>query len=104
LPQAIRPALDGIALAPLAPATARARQAGADAAIQTVEVSGLHIRRTGKEMASPPQLIAADDLKKSAYMTVSEVLVTFPPTTGAHSARAFSRLSRPRPAASRCAA
>ncbi|MEB0140751.1 MULTISPECIES: TonB-dependent receptor [unclassified Undibacterium] len=46
----------------------------AEAAQQQVIISGSHIRRAEKEGSSPIQSISADDLKKSGYTTVSEVL------------------------------
>lgn len=42
--------------------------------VQRVEITGSNIRRADKEIPSPVQVITADDLKKSGYTTVSQVL------------------------------
>ncbi len=42
--------------------------------VQKVEITGSNIRRSDKELSSPVQVITADDLKKSGYTTVTQVL------------------------------
>jgi iron complex outermembrane recepter protein len=42
--------------------------------LQRVEITGSNIRRTDAETPSPVQVITADDLKKSGYTSVQEVL------------------------------
>ena len=42
--------------------------------LQRVEVTGSNIRRTDTETPSPVQVLTADDLKKSGYTSVQEVL------------------------------
>ena len=42
--------------------------------VQRVEITGSNIRRADAETPSPVQVITADDLKKSGYTTVAQVL------------------------------
>lgn len=42
--------------------------------VQRVEITGSNIRRADAETPSPVQVISADDMKKSGYTTVSQVL------------------------------
>ncbi len=52
-----------------------AQQATSDAqSVQRIEITGSNIRRADKETPSPVQVITADDLKKSGYTSVSDVL------------------------------
>ncbi len=44
------------------------------APVQRVEITGSNIRRVDAETPSPVQVISSDDLKKSGYTTVSQVL------------------------------
>jgi len=56
-------------------APALAQQAAGDAAtVQRVEITGSNIRRADTETPSPVQIISADDLQKSGYTTVAQVL------------------------------
>lgn len=59
------------AMAQQAPASAAAQDTEA---VQRVVVTGSNISRADKETPSPVQSITADDLKKSGYNTVSDVL------------------------------
>jgi iron complex outermembrane receptor protein len=54
--------------------SALAQTAPADQQLEKIEVTGSSIRRIDTETPSPIQVITADDLKKSGYTTVSEVL------------------------------
>lgn len=51
-----------------------AQQASDQPAVQRIEITGSNIRRADAETPSPVQVISADDLKKSGYTTVSQVL------------------------------
>ena len=64
------------ALSSLAAVPAMAQQATADQAqpIQRVEITGSNIRRADAETPSPVQVITAEDLQKSGYTTVAQVL------------------------------
>ncbi|HXA47586.1 MAG TPA: Plug domain-containing protein, partial [Burkholderiaceae bacterium] len=42
--------------------------------VQRVEITGSNIRRADAETPSPVQVISSDDLKKSGYTTVAQVL------------------------------
>ena len=52
-----------------------AQQAAADQQpVQRIEITGSNIRRADAETPSPVQVISADDLKKSGFTTVAQVL------------------------------
>jgi iron complex outermembrane receptor protein len=54
--------------------SALAQSAPAEQQLEKIEVTGSSIRRTDAETPSPVQVITAEDLKKSGYTTISEVL------------------------------
>ena len=66
------------ALSGLAALPATAQQAGSDDTqsqpLQRVEITGSNIRRADAETPSPVQVITAEDLQKSGYTTVAQVL------------------------------
>lgn len=75
LPLAIAQVVAGGTLAFIASSPALAQQASNDSqTIQRVEITGSNIRRADAETPSPVQVISADDLKKSGYTTVAQVL------------------------------
>ena len=53
---------------------AMAQQAEANAPLQRVEITGSNIRRADKETPSPVQVITAEELQKSGFSSVSDVL------------------------------
>lgn len=58
-----------------AAAPALAQSTGdSSATVQRVEITGSNIRRADKETPSPVQVITADDLKKSGFTTVAQVM------------------------------
>lgn len=61
--------MGGLALAQDAP-----KLAGDTTQLERVTVTGSNIRRTDSETPSPVQVITADDMKKSGYTSVQEVL------------------------------
>jgi iron complex outermembrane receptor protein len=63
----------GAFLIATAPALAQSTS-DSGANVQRVEITGSNIRRADAETPSPVQIITADDLKKSGYTTVSQVL------------------------------
>lgn len=58
----------------LAASPAMAQSSSDQATVQRVEITGSNIRRADAETPSPVQVITADDLKKSGYTTVSQVM------------------------------
>jgi iron complex outermembrane receptor protein len=76
MPFAICCAIASGALATIATSPALAQQTTTDEAapVQRVVVTGSYINRAGKETPSPVQVLTADDLKKSGYTSVSDVL------------------------------
>jgi len=75
LPLAVAQVVAGGALTVLTIAPAMAQQVTTDTqTIQRVEVTGSNIRRADAETPSPLQVISGDDMKKSGFTTVSEVL------------------------------
>jgi len=56
------------------PTSVLAEDAPASAKLDSVTVTGSNIRRTDTETPSPVQILTADDLKKSGYTSVSEIL------------------------------
>ncbi len=65
-------ATGAISLAAVTPVMAQ--QSADQAPIQRVEITGSNIRRADAETPSPVQVITADDLKKSGYTTVAQVM------------------------------
>jgi len=49
-----------------------------DVPISTVEVAGSNIARINAETSSPMQIISADDIKKSGYTSVTQILQNIP--------------------------
>jgi iron complex outermembrane receptor protein len=73
LPLALAHVIAGGALTvAMAPAMAQSSDSGAP--VQRVEITGSNIRRADAETPSPVQVITADDLKKSGFTTVAQVL------------------------------
>jgi len=71
-------ALSAIGIA-MGSTSAMAQEAAADSPstpqpLQRVEITGSNIRRADAETPSPVQVISADDLKKSGYTTLAQVL------------------------------
>jgi iron complex outermembrane receptor protein len=66
----------GMAICAAASAPAAAQEAGDKP--QHVDITGTNIPRADPDTPSPVQIITADDLKKSGYTTVSEVLRNLP--------------------------
>lgn len=62
------------ALSGLAALPAFAQQSSDQQAVQRVEITGSNIRRADAELPSPVQVLTADDLQKSGYTTVAQVL------------------------------
>jgi len=56
------------------PVTSWAQEVAQTQPMEKIEVTGTAIRRTDTETPSPVQVITADEMKKSGYTTVSEVL------------------------------
>lgn len=56
------------------PAMAQQADTSTAAPVQRVEITGSSIRRVDAETPSPVQVISADDMKKSGYTSVTEVL------------------------------
>lgn len=73
MPLAIAQVLATGAMSLLAATPAMAQQS-TDQAVQRVEITGSNIRRADAETPSPVQVISADDLKKSGFTTVAQVL------------------------------
>jgi iron complex outermembrane receptor protein len=71
---AIAQALASGALAGTAVAPAWAQQTGTEAAPAKVEITGSRILRVDSETPSPVQIITSQDLQKSGFTTVAEVL------------------------------
>jgi iron complex outermembrane receptor protein len=76
LPLAIAQVVAGGALTVLSLSPAMAQQVSADTQqpVQRVEITGSNIRRADAETPSPVQVISSDDLKKSGYTSVADVL------------------------------
>jgi len=74
MPLAILQVLASGALTALAAQPALAQDAATGEPVQRVVVTGSYITRADKETPSPVQVITADDLKKSGYTSVSDVL------------------------------
>src|SRR5476649_2342861 len=76
IPLAILQVIASGALTTVAMHPAMAQQAADDTgtSVQRVVVTGSYINRADKETPSPVQVISADDLKKSGYTSVSDVL------------------------------
>ena len=75
LPLAIAQVIASGAFSVMSIAPVMAQEAISDAQpIQRIEITGSNIRRVDAETPSPVQVITADDLKKSGYTTVSQVL------------------------------
>jgi iron complex outermembrane receptor protein len=66
--------LSAIASGALLASPAMAQQGGDGQQVQRVVVTGSMIARTDQETSSPVQVLTSEDLKKSGYTTVSEVL------------------------------
>ncbi len=63
------------ALSSLATLPAMAQQAASDQQpVQRVEITGSNIRRADAELPSPVQVLSSEDLQKSGYTTVAQVL------------------------------
>jgi iron complex outermembrane receptor protein len=73
LPLALAQVIAGGAFSVMSMAPAMAQEA-ASAPVQRVEITGTNIRRADAETPSPVQVITAEDLKKSGFTTVSQVL------------------------------
>jgi iron complex outermembrane receptor protein len=75
LPLAVAQVVAGSAFTLMAANPAMAQQVSSDTQpVQRVEITGSNIRRADAETPSPVQVISADDLKKSGYTTVAQVL------------------------------
>lgn len=67
-------ATGALTVAAISPASAQQTSGDVVAPVQRVEITGSNIRRTDAETPSPVQVISAEDLKKSGYTTVAQVL------------------------------
>lgn len=74
LPLALAGALGGLVILSLGAPMAMAQTADSGASLQRVEITGSNIRRADKETPSPVQVITAEDLAKSGFTSVSDVL------------------------------
>ena len=74
LPFAIAQVVAGSALSVLSMAPVMAQQAADTQPVQRVEITGSNIRRADAETPSPVQVISSDELKKSGYTTIAQVL------------------------------
>jgi iron complex outermembrane receptor protein len=74
MPQAILQVIASGALSAFVVYPAMAQQVVDDTPVQKVVVTGSYISRADKETESPVQVLTADDLKKSGYTSVSDVL------------------------------
>lgn len=75
LPLAIAQVIAGGAFSMFSVAPVMAQQAASDSQpVQRIEITGSNIRRADAETPSPVQVLSADDLKKSGYTTISQVL------------------------------
>jgi iron complex outermembrane receptor protein len=74
LPLVIAQVVASGAFSVLAISPAMAQEATSDQPVQRVEITGSNIRRADSETPSPVQVISADELKKSGYTTVAQVL------------------------------
>ncbi|HXA47585.1 MAG TPA: TonB-dependent receptor [Burkholderiaceae bacterium] len=72
LPLALAQVIAGGAFSVMSIAPVMAQEAAAP--VQRVEITGSNIRRADAETPSPVQVLTADDLKKSGYTTVAQVL------------------------------
>ncbi|HEV7814858.1 MAG TPA: Plug domain-containing protein, partial [Janthinobacterium sp.] len=75
LPLAVAQIIAGGAFSVMVIAPAMAQQVDSDAQpVQRVEITGSNIRRADAETPSPVQVITADDMKKSGFTSVADVL------------------------------
>src|SRR5581483_9177039 len=74
MPLAIAQVLATGAISVIAMSPAMAQSSTDQPAVQRVEITGSNIRRADAETPSPLQVITADDLKKSGFTTVAQVL------------------------------
>jgi len=75
LPHAVAQIIASGAFSAMVIAPAMAQQVGSDPqSVQRVEITGSNIRRVDAETPSPVQVITADDMKKSGFTSVADVL------------------------------
>src|SRR5580693_2328452 len=74
MPLAVAQVIASGAFSVMAVSPAMAQQAADQAPVQRIEITGSNIRRADAETPSPVQVISADDMKKSGFTTVSQVL------------------------------
>ncbi len=76
LPLAVAQVIAGGAFSMIAaaPVMAQSSTDATTAPVQRVEITGSNIRRADAEIPSPVQVITAEDLKKSGYTTIAQVL------------------------------
>ncbi|MBV8667430.1 MAG: TonB-dependent receptor [Burkholderiaceae bacterium] len=75
MPLAVAQVIAGGAFSVMAISPVMAQQAAdQQQSVQRIEITGSNIRRADAETPSPVQVISADDMKKSGYTSVSEVL------------------------------
>ena len=76
LPLAVAQVVAGGALSMIAavPTMAQTSTDATTGPVQRVEITGSNIRRADAEIPSPVQVITADDLKKSGYTSIAQVL------------------------------